>query len=145
MTRQQVEELREAFELFDKDGDGSITSEELLTVMTSLRQQATEAEIKDMIQQVDIDGKGQVSFEDFVELMMCLRTQQSVNDEMRSAFQIFDQDGDGFIDAMDIGRTMADLGEKLTAGDVEQMIHEADADGDGKINFEQFIRMMYAK
>ena len=49
-------ELREAFELFDKDGDGSITSEELLTVMTSLRQQVTEEEIREMIQQVDIDG-----------------------------------------------------------------------------------------
>ena len=51
-----VSELREAFSLFDKDNDGSITSSELLTVMTSLRQQATEDEIKEMIHQVDIDG-----------------------------------------------------------------------------------------
>lgn len=52
-------ELREAFELFDKDGDGSITSAELLTVMNSLRQQATEEEIREMIEQVDIDGTTQ--------------------------------------------------------------------------------------
>lgn len=49
-------ELREAFALFDKDGDGFITTEELLTVMHSLRQKATEEEIRDMIHQVDIDG-----------------------------------------------------------------------------------------
>ena len=51
-----ISELREAFDLFDKDGDGSITSAELLTVMESLRQQATEEEIREMIEQVDIDG-----------------------------------------------------------------------------------------
>ena len=49
-------ELREAFALFDKDGDGFITTEELLTVMHSLRQQSTEPEIREMINQVDIDG-----------------------------------------------------------------------------------------
>ena len=50
-------ELREAFALFDKDGDGLITSAELLTVMRGLRQAATEDEIKEMIRNVDIDGK----------------------------------------------------------------------------------------
>ena len=49
-------ELREAFALFDKDGDGLITSAELLTVMRGLRQAATEDEIKEMIRNVDIDG-----------------------------------------------------------------------------------------
>ena len=52
-----LSELREAFALFDKDGDGSITSKELWTVMHSLRQHATEDEIQEMINQVDIDGE----------------------------------------------------------------------------------------
>lgn len=51
-----VAELREAFNLFDKDGDGSITTDELLAVMTGLRQETTEDEIREMIQQVDLDG-----------------------------------------------------------------------------------------
>jgi len=48
--------MREAFSLFDKDGDGCITSSELLTVMCSLGQPATDAEAKQMIHQVDTDG-----------------------------------------------------------------------------------------
>jgi len=48
--------MREAFSLFDKDGDGCITSSELLTVMCSLGQPATDEEAKQMIQQVDRDG-----------------------------------------------------------------------------------------
>jgi len=49
-------EMREAFALFDKDGDGCITSSELLTVMCSLGQPATDEEAKRMIHQVDTDG-----------------------------------------------------------------------------------------
>jgi len=48
--------MREAFSLFDKDGDGCITSSELLTVMCSLGQPATDEEAKQMIHQVDTDG-----------------------------------------------------------------------------------------
>lgn len=51
-------EFKEAFSLFDKDGDGTITTKELGTVMRSLGQNPTEAELQDMINEVDADGKG---------------------------------------------------------------------------------------
>ena len=50
-------EFKEAFALFDKDGDGTITTKELGTVMRSLGQNPTEAELQDMINEVDADGK----------------------------------------------------------------------------------------
>uniref|UniRef100_A0AAX7UPH5 Calmodulin 2a (phosphorylase kinase, delta) n=1 Tax=Astatotilapia calliptera TaxID=8154 RepID=A0AAX7UPH5_ASTCA len=66
----------EAFSLFDKDGDGTITTKELGTVMRSLGQNPTEAELQDMINEVDemireadIDGDGQVNYEEFVQMM----------------------------------------------------------------------------
>jgi len=54
-------DMREAFDLFDKDKDGRITCSELLTVMKELRQQASEDEIKDMITHADEDGNCTVS------------------------------------------------------------------------------------
>lgn len=49
-------EFKEAFKLFDKDGDGTITTKELGTVMRSLGQNPTEAELQDMVNEVDEDG-----------------------------------------------------------------------------------------
>ena len=50
-------EFREAFGLFDKNGDGTISSTELGTIMRSLGQNPTESELQDMINEVDVDGK----------------------------------------------------------------------------------------
>ncbi|KAJ8308351.1 hypothetical protein KUTeg_013225 [Tegillarca granosa] len=55
LTEEQISEFKEAFSLFDKDGDGTITSKELGIVMRSLGQNPTEAELQDMINEVDAD------------------------------------------------------------------------------------------
>ena len=51
-----ISEFREAFSLFDKNGDGTISSTELGTIMRSLGQNPTESELQDMINEVDVDG-----------------------------------------------------------------------------------------
>ena len=55
-------EFKEAFSLFDKDGDGTISNKELGTVMRSLGQNPSEAELTDMINEVDADGRESKNF-----------------------------------------------------------------------------------
>ena len=59
--------------------------------------------------------------------------------------QVFDKDGNGFISAAELRHVMTNLGEKLTDEEVDEMIREADIDGDGQINYEEFVKMMRAK
>lgn len=57
-------------------------------------------------------------------------------EELREAFKVFDKDGSGDISAAELRHVMTSLGEKLTDEEVDEMIREADIDGDGKVNYE---------
>ena len=145
LNEEQIAEFKEAFALFDKDGDGSITTKELGTVMRSLGQNPTEAELQDMINEVDADGNGTIDFPEFLSLMARKMKDTDTEEELVEAFKVFDRDGNGLISAAELRHVMTNLGEKLTDEEVDEMIREADVDGDGHINYEEFVRMMMAK
>ena len=90
-------EFKEAFLMFDTDGDGCVTTKELGTVMRSLGQNPTEAEIQDMINEVDADGNGNIDFPEFLTMMARKMKDVDSEEEIREAFRVFDQDGNGFI------------------------------------------------
>ncbi|KAH9548283.1 hypothetical protein CY35_11G080200 [Sphagnum magellanicum] len=145
LTDEQIGEFKEAFSLFDKDGDGSITTQELGTVMRSLGQNPTEAELKDMIHEVDADGDGTIDFSEFLDLMARKMKDADSDEELKEAFKVFDKDQNGFISAAELRHVMINLGEKLTDEEINEMIREADVDGDGQVNYEEFVKMMMAK
>ncbi|KAF7252011.1 Calmodulin, partial [Varanus komodoensis] len=130
------EKFKEAFSLFDKDGDGTITTKELGTVMRSLGQNPTEAELQDMINEVDADGNGTIDFPEFLTMMARKMKDTDSEEEIREAFRVFDKDGNGYISAAELRHVMTNLGEKLTDEEVDEMIREADIDGDGQVNYE---------
>ncbi|XP_069110938.1 calmodulin-like [Argopecten irradians] len=143
MTEEHIAEFREAFSLFDKDGDGFVSSKELGTVMRSLGQNPTEAELQDMINEVDTDGNGTIDFPEFLTMMSRKIFDDDSDAELKEAFKTFDSDGNGFISAAELRHVMTNLGEKLTDEEVEEMVREADIDGDGHVNYEEFVRMMH--
>merc|ERR1719231_1654195 len=145
LTEEQIAEFKEAFSLFDKNGDGTITTQELGTVMRSLGQNPTEAELQDMINEVDADGNGTIEFPEFLTLMARKMEDTDTEEEILEAFEVFDKDGNGYISAAELRHVMTNLGEKLTDEEVDEMIREADVDGDGQINYEEFVKMMMAK
>ena len=58
---------------------------------------------------------------------------------------MFDKNGDGKISKEELKVVMTNLGEKLTDAEIEEMIHEADDDGDGSVDYEEFVKMMQTK
>ncbi|KFP30459.1 Calmodulin, striated muscle [Colius striatus] len=143
LTERQIAEFKEAFSLFDRDGDGRISSAELGTAMRSLGRNPTEAELRDMVREAD--GSGSVDFGEFLALMARKMRASDSEEGIREAFRVFDKDGNGYISAAELRHVMTKLGEKLTDEEVDEMIKEADSNNDGQVNYEEFVRMMMEK
>jgi Ca2+-binding EF-hand superfamily protein len=140
ITAQDIDCLKEAFALFDCDRDGEITVKELGKVMKTHGFHPTEEELQDMIRNVDTNANGAIDFNEFIEMM--IKRDSRIEDDVAHAFKVFDRDGDGLISEEELRLTMNNLGEPLTEEEVKSMIAEADLDGDGKINFQEFSRLM---
>nr|AAC68889.1 VU91A calmodulin [synthetic construct] len=141
LTDEQIAEFKEAFSLFDKDGDGTITTKELGTVMRSLGQNPTEAELQDMINEVDADGNGTIDFPEFLNLMARKMKDTDSEEELKEAFKVFDKNGDGLISAAELKHVLTSIGEKLTDAEVDDMLREV-SDGSGEINIQQFAALL---
>jgi len=138
-----LECLKEAFALFDRDRDGEINTEELGKVMRTHGFNPTEEDLKDMIRNVDTNSNGAIDFNEFIEMMV--KRGNNVEEDVAHAFKVFDRDGDGLITAEELRLTMNNLGEPITEEEVKAMIAEADLDGDGKINFVEFKSLIANK
>ncbi|KAF3904211.1 Calmodulin [Orbilia brochopaga] len=142
LSADEVRTFREAFNHFDKDGNGEISIAELGEVMKGLGQNPTESELVDIIHEVDQNNTGTIDFDEFLALMAPRNDIRNLESELRDAFNVFDKDKTGTIDAAELRLVMKALGEDLTDDQIEEMIREADKDGNGTIDFEEFKAIM---
>ena len=131
---------------FDKDKDGSITAKELVNVIESLfGQRPSMDEISAMIKEVDLNADGKIGLDEFMTLMEKNSPDTQTEEEVINAFRVFDKEGNGLIATAELKHIMMTIGDKMTEEEADEMIHEADIDDDGVINYEEFVRMMMAK
>ena len=94
---------------------------------------------------IDIDHSGTINFEEFMRLMSMHVNERDFDEDLRNVFRVFDKDGNGFITPAELKQAMLGLEEDVTDEDIEEMIKEADSNGDGNVNYEEFIKMMKNK
>ncbi|WAR16960.1 CALM-like protein [Mya arenaria] len=140
-------EIRELFRLFDTNNDRSISLQELGKAMRFLGMSPSEQEITDAMSALDTNENGRIEFQEFYKFMQAERTKLNEadftnnQDTVRSAFRTFDKDGNGYIDEQELRIAMKKLGEALTDKELDDMMKEADVDEDGKINYEEFVKI----
>ena len=124
LSREQIEQFKEAFRLFDKDGSGSIDMEELGVVMKSLGQDLSEEEVVHMMEDADLNGDGLMDFEEFLVMMKGRMTSTSEVEDWTEGFKVFDKNGDGFITAKELYQVLRSVGEQnITMHDVSLCSH----------------------
>ena len=95
-----------------------------------------------MINELDGDGSGSIQFPEFLWMMAQKFSELKAEDDIREAFRVFDRDGNGYITKDEMRVVMMNIGERVTDEECETFITEADIDGDGQINYEEFYSMM---
>ncbi|XP_020604363.1 calmodulin-beta-like [Orbicella faveolata] len=146
-----ITEFREAFSLFDRDDDGTITTDELGTVMENLGLNSTREELDDMIREVDEDGattlpptttqmpttsgSGAVDFEEFCVLME-RKLAQETQSEILDLFRVWDLSGEGIIESGELRCLLNRIPERLTRKEIDLLVKQADT----KKN--EFVKMM---
>ncbi|XP_036275300.1 centrin-1 [Pipistrellus kuhlii] len=142
LTKDQKQEVREAFDLFDADGSGTIDVKELKVAMRALGFEPKREELKKMVSEVDKDGTGRITFSDFLAVMTQKMAEKDTKEEILRAFRLFDDDETGKISFRNLKRVANELGENLNDEELQEMINEADRDGDGEVSEEEFLRIM---
>lgn len=136
-------ELRKAFEMIDRDGDGKIQKEELEALLLRLGAESpSREELELMLSEVDRDGDGCITLEEFYSISSAFAP-PSCDKELKDAFDFFDSDGDGRITAEDLFSVFQTIGDaRCTLEECRRMISGVNRNGDGFVCFEDFSRMM---
>jgi calmodulin len=150
MPEEERQQLKEAFDMFDKDGKGSISVDEIYRVMKNFGNDMSKDDIRAMIADLDEDGSGEVDFEEFIMFMK--KTQEfsdsasaAEEDEVLKAFQVFDKDGNGHLSADEFKHILTNLGDRFTDAEVNEIFKEADLNHDGKLEYREFINFWRSK
>ncbi|NXC35285.1 CETN1 protein, partial [Campylorhamphus procurvoides] len=142
LPEQQRREVRDAFELFHTDRSGSIDARELKVAMRALGFEPNNEEIEQIISDIDKEGTGRISFDDFLAVMTQKMAEKDSKEEILKAFKLFDDDDTGKISLENLRRVAKELGENLTDEELQQMIYQADRNGDGEVDEQDFLWIM---
>mmetsp|Transcript_59663 Transcript_59663/g.167199 ORF Transcript_59663/g.167199 Transcript_59663/m.167199 type:complete len:167 (+) Transcript_59663:111-611(+) len=142
---EQKAEIKEAFDLFDTDGTGTIDAKELKVALRALGFEPKKEELKKLVSDLDKtgsnSGQGQLDFNEFLEIMTAKMCEKDSKEQVQKAFQLF-KGPSGKISFDDLQAVARELGENMSDEELMEMIREADKDEDKEVSEEEFLRII---
>lgn len=145
MSEREVKDLKAAFSLLDKNCDGRVNASELKSMMETLGISVSDDYIEEILKRATQSGEGLISEEEFMQFMSKQSHAANADEAMEdlvAAFRVFDKDQNGYITRDELRQGMEMIGEPVTESSIDAMLLVADIDKDGKINYEEFARML---
>merc|ERR1711862_620359 len=148
LKQDEIEEIKEAFDLFDTDQSGEIDLKELKAAMQSLGYESKNDTIFNMLAELDKDGNASLGFDEFLDLMSGKegKDEKDTKEEIDKIFRLFDTDSKGVIVVKDVMKVCKELGERLTMEEISEIVRRACQD-DSKMEImpEDFYIVMTKK
>ena len=145
MNEEQVDKLKDHFLLFDKDGNGFITSDELGLTLRSLGFHIEESHLKILVAEFDQNKDGKIDFNEFYNVITTRMKNPLTEEELKDAFNVFDKDHNGRITVSELKIALTSFGEKLTEQEVDEFIEDIDTNGDGELDINELSRFLIKK
>lgn len=143
ITLDEVEEMKETFDLFDVESNGRVSARDLKASLQTLG--LASAAIQHVTKDIDRLNLDYLRFEDFMDVMSSELVCKDRMSEIHKVFQLFDVEGQGFIDVQRLQAVAAELGERLSREQLADMIARADSDSDGRVSLDDFYSVMTRK
>ena len=132
------------YTLFDYDENGTISTNQLGTVMRALGVNPSDSEVQDIVNAIEVEGNGVIEFPEFLTVMSRKINEFDNEDEIREAINVIFKERDS-VGVMEVWYTMRKYGDKLSDEEVNDLIQQAKTDADGKIKYDDFLRIMGVK
>ena len=144
---EQMEELKEAFQLFDTNHSGTIDSREFKAAMRALGFPIKKIDVIRYFKEIPKDISESLTFEEFIRIVAPIMPKRDSKEEIYKIFALFDEDKTGKISFKNLRKIALEVGEQLTDEEIKEMIGEADRSShkEGLIDFEDFYRIMKKK
>merc|ERR1712086_654029 len=121
LSEEQLDEVREAFGLFDADASGQIDVRELKAAMRSLGFEVKNEELKKMVSDIDGDGNGTIDFAGFLAMMTGKMGEKDSREDIEKVFKLFDDDNTSRISFRNLARVAEELGENIDDEEMQDM------------------------
>ncbi|XP_068698086.1 myosin-2 essential light chain-like [Montipora foliosa] len=144
-TEDSIEDCKEVFYLYDRRGDRKVECKQIGEVLRALGTNPTEGEVAKIIRSLDRSGTGvkRVSFEEFFPIYQNLRDRQKKRrvdpEDFIECLRVFDRGCNGLVNASELRHVLCNLGDKLTAEEVNQLLVGFE-DNTGQVMYEEFVK-----
>ncbi|CAH1722744.1 unnamed protein product [Chironomus riparius] len=151
-TEDELKDLRTAFDLLDRDQDGMVTPTELQFMLNNLGIHVSDELIDGLMKEASKTGNGLIDETEFLQWISRIQAlrespgavaeDDDLTQDLVAAFRVFDRDSNGYITRDELQRAMQMIGETVTDSQLNDMLALADLDKDGRINYEEFARLL---
>ncbi|PWA00608.1 hypothetical protein BB558_003332 [Smittium angustum] len=136
--QKQILELKEAFSTFDYDNDSIIDKEDIKDVMKSLGADVSEEYIEEMI----AEAPGPINFTMFLTMMGEHLNGTDPEAEILAAFEAFDENGNGLINANELTEALMYMGDRLSQEEIDAMFRSVPIDQNGMVVYKKLVQML---
>ena len=142
LSDEQINLLKEAFDLFDMEKTGKIDYHELKLTFKAFGFKVTKEEMKSIKERLDSKDTNRIGFDEFMDLMSEKFAERNPKDEALMAFDLFDEDKKGKINMKNLKKAVKEINENLSDSELKAIMDEFDTDGDGYITKDDFMKIM---